>query len=163
MGESKLTSDEQLELEEIPPTLFERIRRIESWRHEQNENLNLLLSQVESHYETLNELFLKRKFDLAATINEHFEKRFDIINTSGLIRGLYRLEVADSLELDLERVDLASRLSLLEFDQNYKSVMAHLENIKFIPRTNRDIYLNYMITNKVLSINHLQIQNARSG
>ena len=51
------------------------------------------------------------------------------------MRNISRLEVAEGLELELEKVDLDSRQSLLDFDQNYESVLAHLENIKFIPRT----------------------------
>ena len=63
--------------------------------------------------------------------------RKGMTQTGGLLlmRNISRLEVAEGLELELEKVDLDSRQSLLDFDQNYESVLAHLENIKFIPRT----------------------------
>ena len=64
-------------MDQIPTSLSKRIDQIESWRQEQHENLNQLLSQVESHYETLNQLFRNRRFQLVAIINEHFEKRYD--------------------------------------------------------------------------------------
>ena len=49
--------------------------RLLSWEKEQQEVLAGLLTQVQSHFEALNELFRTRQMDLVAALNIHFDKK----------------------------------------------------------------------------------------
>ena len=52
-----------------------RIEKIRTWKKDQIDSMNEILSQIDSHYETLNELLTKRQEGLANQVCEHFEKR----------------------------------------------------------------------------------------
>ena len=66
--DSKLNSDSN-------PEVKSRVEKIRTWRKEQIDSMNEILSQIDSHYETLNELLSKRQEGLANEVCEHFEKR----------------------------------------------------------------------------------------
>ena len=57
------------------PEVKARVEKIKSWRKDQIDSMNEILSQIDSHYETLNELLSKRQEGLANEVCEHFEKR----------------------------------------------------------------------------------------
>ena len=57
------------------PEVKSRVEKIRTWRKDQIDSMNEILSQIDSHYETLNELLSKRQEGLAYQVCEHFEKR----------------------------------------------------------------------------------------
>lgn len=57
------------------PEVKSRVEKIRTWRKDQIDSMNEILSQIDSHYETLNELLSKRQEGLANQVCEHFEKR----------------------------------------------------------------------------------------
>ena len=60
---------------ESNPGVKLRIEKIRTWKKDQIDSMNEILSQIDSHYETLNELLAKRQEGLANQVCEHFEKR----------------------------------------------------------------------------------------
>ena len=60
---------------ESNPGVKLRIEKIRTWKKDQIDSMNEILSQIDSHYETLNELLTKRQEGLANQVCEHFEKR----------------------------------------------------------------------------------------
>ena len=60
---------------ESNPGVKLRIEKIRTWKKDQIDSMNEILSQIDSHYETLKELLAKRQEGLANQVCEHFEKR----------------------------------------------------------------------------------------